>query len=339
MAPSALMKGRGMMTKQALLRALTVVCGLLVFQGCKSDTAKDAKVEPVLLLEAGEEPRTQLRYMVQDGSVTTSTMELTTSSMTTTTSAGAEVTKTPGLRFVVSSGPAIKLESGDARFDVRIVKAEAIIPPGADSEVESDFNRSAALLKDVGGWIEVDDRGIVQRSELNQAAQNANVPKRLLMTIVHARTSLARVILPAEPVGIGASWEARKELTVYGFEMQQVDKYTLTDKVGDEVKLNIEIVQTAPKQTLTFVEEGVEYALQSLSMSAEGDVILNLNALEGRSRIAGQSGEVLTVKTVESTEEIERNSAFQLSMEVRYEASKEKAEAIEEATKKITPGQ
>jgi len=291
------------------------------------------------LLEAGEEPRTQLRYMVQDGSVTTSTMELTTSSMTTTTSAGAEIAKTPGLRFVVSSGPAINLDSGDARFDVRIVRAEAIIPPGADSEVESDFNRSAALLKDVGGWIEVDDRGIVQRSELNQAAQNANVPKRLLMTIVHARTSLARVILPAEPVGIGASWEARKELKVYGFEMQQVDKYTLTDKVGDEVKLNIEIVQTAPKQTLTFVEEGVEYALQSLSMSAEGNVILNLNALEGRSRIAGQSAEVLTVKTVESTEEIERNSAFQLSMEVRYEASKEKAEAIEEATKKITPGQ
>ena len=339
MVPWADMKGRMMMRKQALLRALTVTCGLLAFQGCKSDTAKDAKVEPVLLLEAGEEPRTQLRYMVQDGSVTTSTMELTTSSMTTTTSAGAEIAKTPSLRFVVSSGPAIELDNGDARFDVRIVQAEAIIPPGADSEVESDFNRSAALLKDVGGWIEVDNRGIVQRSELNQSAQNANVPKRLLMTIVHARTSLARIILPAEPVGIGARWEARKELTVYGFEMQQVDKYTPTDKVGDEVKLNIEIVQTAPKQTLTFVEEGVEYALQSLSMSAEGNVILNLNALEGRSRIAGQSAEVLTVKTVESTEEIERNSAFQLSMEVRYEASKEKAEAIGDATKKITPGQ
>ena len=325
------------MTKQALLRALAVTCGLLVFQGCKSDTAKDAKVEPVLLLEAGDEPRAPLRYMIQDGSVTTSTMELTTSSMTTTSSSGAEIAKTPGLRFVVSSGPAIKVESGDARFDVRIVKAEAIIPPGADPEVESDFNRSAALLKDVGGWIEVDDRGIVQRSELNQAAKNANVPKRLFMTIVHARTSLARVILPAEPVGLGARWEARKNLKVYGFEMQQVDRYTLTDKVGDEVKLKVEIVQTAPKQTLTFVEEGVEYALQSLSMSAEGDVILNLNALEGRSHIAGQSAEVLTVKTVESTEEIELNSAFQLSMEVRYEASKEKAAAIEEATTKTTP--
>jgi hypothetical protein len=271
--------------------------------------------------------------------MTTSTMELTTSSMTTTTSAGEEFTTAPGLRFVVSSGPAIKLPNGNARLEVRIVKAEAILPPGVDPEVERDFEGSAALLRNVGGWIEVDDRGAVQRTELNQAAKNPNVPTRLLMTIVQARTSLARVILPAEPVGLNGRWEARKKIKMYGFEIEQVDRYTLIDKVGDELKLHVEIVQTAPKQTLTFVEEGVEYALQSLSMSAEGNVILNLNALEGRSRIAGQSAEVLTVKTVESTEEIERNSAFQLSMEVRYEASKEKAEAIEEATKKITPGQ
>jgi hypothetical protein len=115
--------------------------------------------------------------------MTTSTMELTTSSMTTTTSAGEEITRTPGLRFVVSSGPAIKLPNGNARFDVRIVKVEAIMPPGVDPAVEDDFNRSAALLKDVGGWIEVDDRGIVQRSELNQAAKNPNVPVRLLMPV------------------------------------------------------------------------------------------------------------------------------------------------------------
>ena len=309
------------MTKQALLRALTVTCGLLVFQGCKSDTAKDAKVEPVLLLEAGDEPRTQLRYMVQDGSVTTSTMELTTSSMTTTTSAGAEVTKTPGLRFVVSSGPAIKLESGDARFDVRIVRAEAIIPPGADSEVESDFNRSAALLKDVGGWIEVDDLGIVQRSELNQAAKNPNVPTRLLMTIVQARTSLTRVILPAEPVGLGARWEARKQIKVYGFEIQQVDRYTLIGYADDKLKLNIEMVQTAPQQTLTFVEEGVEFALKSLSMSARGEVILNLNALESSARVEGRSEEALTVKTGAGTESIELDSAFLLKTEVEHEVS------------------
>jgi hypothetical protein len=326
--PSGSMIGE-VMTKQALLRALTVLCGLLVLQGCKSDTAKDAKVEPTLVLEYGTLPRRPLRYAIEDGSMATSTTEITISSMATMTSAGEELTSSPGFRFVVSSGPAIKLPSGNARFDIRIVKAEAIVPPGVDPEAERDFNRSAALLEDVGGWIEIDDLGIVQRSELNQAAKNPNVPTRLLMTIVQARTSLTRVILPAEPVGLNARWEARKQLKVYGFEIQQVDRYTLVGYADDKLKLNIEMVQTAPQQTLTFVEEGVEFALKSLSMSARGEVILNLNALESSARVEGRSEEVLTVKTGAGTESIELDSAFQLKTEVEYEVSTRKAETIE----------
>ncbi len=46
------------------------------------------------------------------------------------------------------------------------------------------------------------------------------------MMIVNARSTLSRVVLPAEPVGLGARWESRKELTLYGFKVQQVDSYT-----------------------------------------------------------------------------------------------------------------
>lgn len=327
------------MTKQAWLRTVVVICGLLAAQGCKSSTAKDAKQEPILLLEPGKEPREALRYKLEDGTMTTSTMELSISSMASSTSAGAQIARPPGLRVVVSSGPAVKLESGDTRFDIRIVRAEAVMPPGVDREVERDLNRSAALLKDVGGWIEVDDRGIVRNADFNQAAKNPNVPVRMLATIVNARTSLARVILPAQPVGIGARWEARKGLTLYGFEIEQVDRYTLSQRVGDEVKLSVEIVQTAPKQVVTFEEEGVEFALDSLTMSAQGEMIVNLNALEGSARARGQSSEVLTVKTVEGTEAIEVTSAFQLKMTVSYEASKKKAADVEEAATKTGTGQ
>ena len=147
------------------------------------------------------------------------------------------------------------------------------------------------------------------------------------MTIVQARTSLARVILPAEPVGLNGRWEARKKIKMYGFEIEQVDRYTLIDKVGDELKLHVEIVQTAPKQTLTFVEEGVEFVLRSLSASAQGDVILDLNALEGNARVEGQSAEVLTVKTGKGNEKLKLNSAFQLNMDVRQEAATESTPA------------
>ena len=133
--------------------------------------------------------------------------------------------------------------------------------------------------------------------------------------------------------------QTTKDIKMYGFQMKQVDRYTLTDKVGDELKINVDIVQTAPKQTLTFAEEGVEYALESLSMSAQGTVVLNLNALEGSAKAQGQSAEVLTVKTVEGTEKIELNTAMQLETRVRHEASKKKAAELEDAAKKGATGQ
>ena len=309
------------MTKQALQRAFTVTCALLVFTGCKSDTAIDAKKDTVVVLDYGNAARRPLRYEIQDGFMTTSTLEISTSSMTTTTGDREELTDAPTLRFVVSSGPAIKLPSGNVRLDVRIVDVEAVVPQGFEPEVERDFNQSAALLREVGGSIEVDDRGNTIRTELNEAAKNPNVPMRLLMTIIHARTSLARIVFPRAPVGFGAVWEARQQLKLYGFEIQRVDRYTLIDRNADEVKLRVDITHTAPEQTLTFVEEGVEFALKSLSTTARGDVILNVKALEGSARVEGQSTEVLSVKTGESAERIELDSAFQLKMDVSYEAS------------------
>jgi hypothetical protein len=327
------------MRRQTSLLLAIVLGGFVAIGGCKSDTAKDAKIEPVALIEAGSEPLERLRYKLQDGTITTSTMEITTSSMTSTTSSGAEVLRRPGLRVVVTSGPAVKLENGNTRYGMKVVSAAAIMPAGVNPEVENDLNRSAALLKKLSGWIEVDDRGILQAGELSQEAKEADLPTRMLFTLLNARTSFSRVMLPAEPVGVGARWETSKELTMFGFKMQQVDRYTLTEKVGDEVKLDVDIVQTAPEQTLTFTEEGVEFALTSLSMSAQGTIILNVNALEGSAQAMGQSAEVMTVKTVEATEEIENNTAFQLKTSVRHEASKKKAAEMEDAAKKGATGQ
>ncbi len=327
------------MTKQAVMCWLVALTGLFALLGCKSNTANDAKIEPVGLVEAGAEPRELLRYKIEDGTITTSTLEITTSSMATTSSAGEAIARRPGLRVVITSGPAVRLENGNTRYDMQIVNAETINPAGIDPQVESDLNRSAALLTRVRGWIEVNDRGIVQKTDFGGTTQGKDMPARMLISLVNARTTFSRVMLPAEPVGVGARWETSKELTMFGFKMNQVDTYTLTNKVGDEVRLDVDIVQTAPKQTLTFQEEGVEYSLDSLSMSAQGTVVLNLNAIEGSADAMGQSSEVMTVKTVEGSEQIEITTAMQFKTTVRYEASKKKAESVEEEALKGATGQ
>lgn len=325
------------MTKQVLLRALTLMSALLVLNGCKSDTAKDATSgDAVVVLDAGAEPRETLRYKIKHGTTTNATMDFGLASMASTRH-GAALSVTPGVRLHIISGPSMEGKRGSTRFDVRIVKAEAIVPDGLDPQVAQDLNKSASVLNNVGGWVEVDDRGIIQRTDLNEAAKRSDVPVRLLVMIVNARTSLARVLLPAEPVGAGARWEARKDLVLYGFEVAQVDTYTLTEKVGDELKLNVQIQQNAQPQTITFEEEGVELSVKSFKMNATGEVIANLNALESNAAASGESVGMLTVKTVDGTEDVEIDRAFQVRMTVSYDLATAAAdEAVEkaEATRK-----
>jgi hypothetical protein len=316
------------MTKQVLLRALILMSTLLVLNGCKSDTAKDAKGDAALVLDAGQEPLEPLRYKIAHGTTTTSVMDFGIASLATTRT-GAALTVTPGVRLTIVSGPSLEGKRGSTRFDVRIIKSEAIVPESVDPVVAQDLNKSASVLNNVGGWVEVDDRGIIQRTELNEAAKRSDVPVRLLVLIINARTSLSRVILPAQPVGVGARWEARKSITMYGFEVSQVDTYTLTEKVGDELKINVQIQQTALPQTVTFEEEGIELSVESFKMNASGEVIANLNALETNAVASGESTGVLNVKTVDGTEKIEIDRAVQIRMTVTYDLAETEAAAEE----------
>ncbi len=304
------------MINRALLRALSVTCALFVVDGCKTNTAKDANWKPEVVLEEGMEPQLPLRYAIAEGSTTTSTMQVSVSSMTTTTSEGEAFTNAPRLRFVISTGPAMKLPNGNTRLNVEIVDAQAIMPDGAVSEIQSDYEKSASLLRDVGGWIEVDDRGIVQRSELNQAAKNPDLPARLLMTLIQARSSLARVVLPDQPVGIGGRWEARKRIESFGFELQQIDRYRLDDRAGDDLKLSVEIAESAPVQTVTFEQSGTTFELESLSVTARGELVVHLDRLEASGRVEGRATQVLYANRPEGREKIEVDSAFRVDVEV-----------------------
>ena len=319
------------MTKHVVLRGLILMAVLVVVNGCKSETANDAKADdPVLVIDQGTEPRETLRYKVVRGTTTTSAMEYALARLATTENAAA-LTVTPGVRLDIVSGPTIEGKGGTTRFDVRIVKAEAIVPEGTDPALKLELDKSVAVLNNVGGWVEIDDRGLIQRSELNSRAKNPEVPARLLLMLINARTSLARVVLPAQPVGIGARWEAKKELLLYGFKITQSDTYTMTQRAGDEVKLNVQIQQTAPQQTVTFEEDGVELTLEALSMNATGQVVLNLNALEANAVASGEAANLMTVKTVDGSEKLEIDSAFDVKMAVTYEI----AETIEQGEKQL----
>jgi hypothetical protein len=302
------------MMKQTIARVVILASALLVLSSCKKDsaTAADASQDPVLLLDAGAAPKTPLRYKIAEGTTTKSNMDFTIATLATTDDAAA-LSIVPGVRLHIVSGPAMVTEKG-VTFEVNITKAEAAVPQGLDPDLAAELQQSAEILDDVGGTVEMNDRGIALSAELNDKAKSPDLPVRLLMMIVNARSTLSRVVLPAEPVGLGARWESRKELTLYGFKVQQVDSYTLVERVGDEIKLNVAVTQNALPQTVDFPDDEISISVEQMMANANGEIILNLNALESDAAASGEATDRLSVTGPEGSKTVDLNEAFEIRM-------------------------
>jgi hypothetical protein len=299
-----------------MMRGLILACALLALSGCKkSNTAADADSQQsvgVLLLDKGQRPRAALRYNIPVGTTTTSTTTFRVATLA-TSSENAALSVLPGLRLDIVSGPAAPTDRG-VRFNVDVVKSEAVVPEGFDAEMAELLRNGAALVDEVGGWVEVDNRGHMLAGEFNEQTKRSDVPVRLLRMIVNTRETLTRVLLPEEPVGLGARWESRREIKAYGFQVQQVNTYTLVDRAGDEVMLNVTVQQLALPQSVEFPEEGIEISVESMTAQADGQIILDLDALESDASATGSAEDRIVVKTAEGTETINVIEEFEVQI-------------------------
>jgi hypothetical protein len=291
---------------------------LLLLGACKgssTETAAEAAQDDddgIRVLDAGARPRSELRYRIAEGTTTTSTTTFRVATLATTEDRAA-VSLLPGLRLDVVSGPAEVTDRG-IRAKVDVVNAQAVIPEGFDPELAQQLRDGATIVDDMGGWFEIDDRGNMLAGELNEQTKRANIPVRLLRMILNTRQTLTRVRLPEDELGLGARWETRQQINAYGFEVQQVNTYTLVDRVGGELMLNVTVQQLAKPQTIEFPEEGIEISVDTMTAQADGQIILDLDALESDASANGTADDTLYVKTVDGTEKIEINEEFEVQI-------------------------
>lgn len=305
---------------QSMHHGLVLTCAMLALTACKdSNTAADAAADAaakadsgVRLLDKGQRPRSELRYGVAAGTTTGSTTTFRVTSLA-TSETNAALTILPGLRLDIVSGPAERTERG-VKFKVDVVRSEAVVPDEYDEDLADQLRDGAALAESIGGWVEVDDRGQVLAGAFSEQTKRSDVPIRLLRMIVNTRETLTRVRLPEEKVGLGARWESRRQIKAYGFDLQQVNTYTLVDRVGDEVMLNITVQQMAHPQSIEFPEEGIVISVQSMTSQADGQIILDLDALESDASAHGTTEDHLLVKTSEGAESIDITEEFEVQV-------------------------
>ena len=122
-------------------------------------------------------------------------------------------------------------------------------------------------------------------------------------------------ILPEEPGrprwSLGGPQGAR---CFTGSRCNQVDTYTLVERVGDEIKLNVTVTQNAVPQTVDFPEDGLSIAVEQMTANAGGEIILNLNALESDAAASGTSKDRIAVTGKDGTQKIDVDEAFEVRM-------------------------
>lgn len=298
------------MVQQLIRRYCVLSCAFLLLLGCKKpETAAD--VEPFVpfeLLDAGEEPRALLRYAIADGTTTTTTMSFKTipgeKSAPKMTESGLQ-----RLKVKAVFGPT-ELVEDEIRYDYEIVDSNAVARPGASEKLLEDIEQSAALLKGTGASIAINDRGNLRGTRSSQ--ETKAVPLRLLWIIGNTVSNLSMVGLPPEEVGVGARWRVRAMLTFYGIKLEQQTTYTLIERTGDEIVLDVEYERVGDRQVVDLSEDDSLVEVESMRATATGRIRLDLKTLGSNGTATGTNNIKVVMVEDGNRENREINEDYEL---------------------------
>ncbi len=252
---------------------LTAACAALVLAGA---TAHAQTSTTVNLLEPGSGQRQPLRYRFESGRTETARLDST-----------VQVNLVaPGVQMPMVAATPITMElrlrttevaaDGSARLAFEVLSAQAT----GNSPTSAQMNAALAGVKGMSGAYSLDNRGQVRIGGM-AAAGPAQGAMPSVADIQEQMQQLAPP-LPAEPVGIGARWQSFQQTSANGMEVTQTTEYVLRSRNGDQVELEVKVVDvTLPD--LGGVVPGA--SVSSATAGGGGTMNVNLASLVPRASI------------------------------------------------------
>lgn len=285
-------------------------CAVLLLLGCKTTppVAEAPPFVPFELLDAGEEPRALLRYKIADGTTTTSIMSWKASPR----EKGAPTVAVSGLKtmeITVVRGPA-QISEDEIRYDSEIVKSKAVAGAGASKKLLENIEGHVDFLKGAGASVAIDHRGSVRGVRSNQKA--SAIPLRLLWVIENTTSLLSLVKLPNEAVGVGARWKMRGMLSFHGIKLLQGATYTLVERTGDNVVLDIDFERVGERQFLDFGDSEELIEVESSQSKATGRIHLDLKTLGSNGTASGTLKDKVVIVEGDAREKREINESYEV---------------------------
>jgi hypothetical protein len=239
----------------------------------------------IILVDAGQEPRRNLEYAFVLGRpqrallVMRMTMTLEAGSM------GMPPTQLPAFSLGMTVTPEGREPNGDVSLLVEY--DPAVVEPNEakslDPAAAKNLEEQLAILKTVRGHLTLSARGEVVRVRFDVPPGVTTKTEGLLSSIERQVTMLTPA-LPSEPLGKGATWEARADVenpsSVVGVSIHQTTTYRLVELRAGMITLDVGVKQHGDPQDLLVpsLPDGARVGLVAMDTVAQGRTVVDLTS-------------------------------------------------------------
>jgi hypothetical protein len=233
----------------------------------------------VKLLEAGAEPRNQLRYHPKAGDKQTMIATLKMKSETPTPAGapagGGASSMTIQVDFTLQSVAA----NGDVNYEAVIGDIAVVDPPGMPPEAAERMKTLFTSLKGMTMVGITSNRGIKKKNEVKASSVN-NPQLAASLDQIKELTSELNPCLPEEAVGNGAKWERVRTTKLDGMTIQDTEGYELVSAEGDKLNIKSSLKQSAANQKIQSpAAAGMSLTLISFTGTGTGTFTTDLSKL------------------------------------------------------------
>jgi hypothetical protein len=254
----------------------------LVLSACRGKQAEPPPPPPappqdgVTLLQPGAAPWQPLRYHLTRGARTTSELAYDVGIKD-----DGQGRPLPTLVFELETAVDDVLPDGTAKLRITVGRTSVRDRPGSEPASELT-RREAAAMQGVVITETLAPDGQVTDAHVQAAAALSEQAHAQLDSLSQGLERVA-MRLPAEPVGVGATWRGRQTLPAGGIQAVSEITYTLTSRTGDTIAYTSAGQATGAPQTLEQDGLLVEVTSTRGHAEAQGTIDLSSYALEVRS--------------------------------------------------------
>lgn len=229
----------------------------------------------VVLVDAGAEPRQELRYDFSGFTPQTMQMDMNMSMSMEGPATGTQQQTLPTMRMIMSIPTVEVTPEGNLRMAFSLDRYEVLPTEGVAPEMMQALQASLASVGTMSGWNIIDNRGSFVDGDITVSAGSSAAQ---MMTSIEDSMEQMVAPFPAEAVGLGARWQTSTEVTVNGLTLAQTAGFTLVSRSGDTVVLDVTIEQNAPPQDIAdpSMPPGAVAHLDEMHTTGSGRMTLSL---------------------------------------------------------------